>query len=108
MIQNRRRKNKSKSSSNLLSSHDFNNQTLINRLQSYFYIHHLAFSSATSRLGSLPFRFLSISLVIAIALSLPAGFYVAAINLQKIANTTDNSNTISIFLKTTVTQPQIE
>lgn len=108
MIQNRRRKNKSKSSSNLLSSHDFNNQTLINRLQSYFYSHHSAFSSATSRLGSLPFRFLSISLVIAIALSLPAGFYVAAINLQKIANTTDNSNTISIFLKTTVTQPQIE
>lgn len=108
MIKNRRRKSKRKSSSNLLSSHDFNNQNLINRLQSYIYSHHLAFCSATSRLSSLPFRFLSISLVIAIALSLPASFYVAAINLQKIANISDNSNTISIFLKTTVTQPQIE
>ena len=106
MIQNRRRN--SKSSSSLLSGHDFNNQALINRLQSYFYSHYLAFSSATSRLSSLPFRFLSISLVIAIALSLPAGFYVAAINLQKITNITDNSNTISIFIKTTASQTQIE
>lgn len=108
MIQNRRRKNESKSSLSLLSSDDVNKKTLINRIQSYFYSHHLAFSSATSRISSLPFQFLSISLVVAIALSLPAGFYVAVTNLQKIVNVTDSSNTITVFLKTTATQPQIE
>ncbi len=108
MIQNRRRKNESKSSLSLLSSDDVNKKTLINRIQSYFYSHHLAFSSATSRISSLPFQSLSISLVVAIALSLPAGFYVAVTNLQKIVNVTDSSNTITVFLKTTATQPQIE
>tara|TARA_B110000444_G_scaffold257941_1_gene297582 strand:- start:8306 stop:9316 length:1011 start_codon:yes stop_codon:yes gene_type:complete len=108
MIQNSRRKNESKSSLSLLSSDDVNKKTLINRIQSYFYSHHLAFSSATSRISSLPFQFLSISLVVAIALSLPAGFYVAVTNLQKIVNVTDSSNTITVFLKTTATQPQIE
>ena len=108
MIQNSRRKNESKSSLSLLSSDDVNKKTLINRIQSYFYSHHLAFSSATSRISSLPFQSLSISLVVAIALSLPAGFYVAVTNLQKIVNVTDSSNTITVFLKTTATQPQIE
>jgi len=108
MIQNSRRKNESKSSLSLLSSDDVNKKTLINRIQSHFYSHHLAFSSATSRISSLPFQSLSISLVVAIALSLPAGFYVAVTNLQKIVNVTDSSNTITVFLKTTATQPQIE
>ena len=108
MIQNSRRKNESKSSLSLLCNDDVNKKTLINRIQSYFYSHHLAFSSATSRISSLPFQFLSISLVVAIALSLPAGFYVAVTNLQKIVNVTDSSNTITVFLKTTATQPQIE
>jgi len=108
MIQNRRRKNESKSSLSLLSSDDVNKKTLINRIQSHFYSHHLAFSSATSRISSLPFQFLSISLVVAIALSLPAGFYVAVTNLQKIVNVTDSSNTITVFLKTTATETQIE
>jgi len=108
MIQNSRRKNESKSSLSLLSSDDVNKKTLINRIQSHFYSHHLAFSSATSRISSLPFQFLSISLVVAIALSLPAGFYVAVTNLQKIVNVTDSSNTITVFLKTTATETQIE
>ena len=107
MMHNRRRRIESKGPPRFLTIKDKSQISFIGKLKGYMHSHHLAFSSAIYRLFSQPFRALTISFVVAIALSLPSGLYVAVMNLQKIANIEDSSTTVTVFLKMSATQPEI-
>jgi len=106
-MHNRRRKIESKSPPSFLTIKDKSQISFIRKLKGYIHSHHLAFGSAVHRLFSQPFRALTISFVVAIALSLPSGLYIAVINLQKIANIEESSTTVTVFIKMTATQSQI-
>ena len=108
MIQNRRRKVEAKTPLSLSSRYDLHKKTFVAGIQSYFYSHHVACRSAVHRIFIERFQFLSISFVVAIALSLPSVFYIAVINLEKIADITDSSNRITIFLKLSATETEIK
>ncbi len=72
------------------------------RLQSYF-AHHLRVSLASlGRLYAQPVSTFMTSAVIAIALALPVGLYIALGNIGQLSNGWDNSTKISLFLHTSV------
>ena len=73
------------------------------RLQSYF-AHHLRVSLASlGRLYAEPLSTFMTSAVIAIALALPVGLYIALGNVGQLSDGWDNSTKISLFLHTNVT-----
>lgn len=78
------------------------------RLRSYFG-HHLRVSLASlGRLYAQPAATLMTAAVIAIALALPVGLYIALANVAQLSSDWDGSTQISLFLHTQVEKPDAE
>lgn len=78
------------------------------RLRSYFG-HHLRVSLASlGRLYAQPVATLMTAAVIAIALALPVGLYIALANVAQLSSDWDGSTQISLFLHTQVEKPEAE
>ena len=69
------------------------------RLRGYFLNHQQVCLLTLKRLVSEPVQSLMTSLVIAIALGLPAALYVGVINLQQIGNGFDDTARLTVFLQ---------
>lgn len=78
------------------------------RLRSYF-AHHLRVSLASlGRLYAQPFATFMTAAVIAIALALPVGLYIALTNVAQLSSGWDGSTQISLFLHTHVEKPEAQ
>ena len=75
------------------------------QLQSYFINHLRVFLSSLGRLYQFPGPSIMTIVVIAIALALPAGFYVILQNAQYLSNSWDGAIKLSLYLKTS-TSPE--
>ncbi|MGR8932454.1 MAG: permease-like cell division protein FtsX [Gammaproteobacteria bacterium] len=76
---------------------------LANRLQAYGRSHAQSFFSSLGRLLGTPFSSLAAILVVAVALSLPAVFYVLVDNIRLVSGQFVDSNQITLFLKPEIT-----
>ena len=75
---------------------------LSDRSQAYFYIHAHALFSSLGRLVRNPFTTTMTVFVMAIAISLAAGFYLFVTNVQQLTGAIESTNTISVFLKPSI------
>jgi len=74
------------------------------KFQAYLHIHAHALFSSLGRLFRNAFSSVMTIIVMAIAISLAAGFYVLLLNLQQVTGGIESSNQISLFLKTSVSE----
>lgn len=80
----------------------------VDKLQAYRDLHAHAFFSSLGRVVDSPFTSLLTIGVLAIAISLAAGFYLLVANLQQLTGNIEVSNQISLFLKDDVTESAAE
>lgn len=73
------------------------------RLLSYLHIHAQTLVSSLGRLPRSPYSSMMTIMVIAVALTLPGGFYVLVENFKQLSGVLETRNHISLFLKHTVT-----
>jgi cell division transport system permease protein len=78
------------------------NVGLSDRLKAYFHIHAHAMFSSLGRLVRNPFTSAMTIMVMAIAISLAAGFYLLVVNMQQLTGNIESTNQISLFLKPAV------
>lgn len=78
------------------------NSGMIDSLKAYFLIHAHTLFSSLGRLLRNPFASAMTIMVMAIAISLAAGFYLMVVNMQQLTGNIEATNQISIFLKPTV------
>jgi cell division transport system permease protein len=72
---------------------------IADRLQAYFYTHAHGLFSSLGRLARTPITSAMTIAVLAIAISLPGGFYILVANAQQLTGNLESSNQISLFLK---------
>jgi cell division transport system permease protein len=82
--------------------------SFLDKLRSYLQSHRRLFFSTAQRLASEPVQTLMTSLVVAIALGLPAVLYVGVANLQQLGSRVETTTQITVFLKTESSQEAIE
>ena len=76
--------------------------------QAYLYVHAHALFSSLGRLVRSPFSTVMTITVMAIAISLAAGFYLFVVNMQQLTGNLEASNQISLFLKTNISNAEGE
>ena len=82
--------------------------SVLGKLRSYLQSHRHLFFSTVKRLASEPIQTLMTSLVVAIALGLPAVLYVGVVNLQQLGSRVETTTQITVFLKIDSSQKAIE
>lgn len=82
--------------------------SFLDKLRSYLQSHRRLFFSTAQRLALEPIQTLMTSLVVAIALGLPAVLYVGVANLQQLGSRVETTTQITVFLKTESPQKAIE
>ncbi|MDX2463142.1 MAG: permease-like cell division protein FtsX [Porticoccus sp.] len=80
----------------------------LDKLRSYLQNHWQLFFNTFQRLAAEPVQTLMTSLVVAIALGLPAALYVGVINLQQLGSRVETISQMTVFLKTDSTQAAID
>ncbi len=80
----------------------------LDKLRSYLQNHWQLFLNTFQRLAAEPVQTLMTSLVVAIALGLPAALYVGVINLQQLGSRVETISQMTVFLKTDSTQTAID
>ncbi len=71
----------------------------LDKLKSYFQNHSQLFLGTFQRLAKEPVQTLMTSLVVAIALGLPAALYVGVVNLQQLGSRVETTAQLTVFLK---------
>ncbi|MGR9115379.1 MAG: permease-like cell division protein FtsX [Gammaproteobacteria bacterium] len=75
---------------------------LTDKLHAYIDIHAHALFSSLGRLVRTPFTSMMTVIVLSIAISLAAGFYLLVANIQQLTDSLEDGNQISVFLKDSV------
>lgn len=88
--------------SNTYSQNNRRNSRFSDKVQAYLHIHAHAIFSSLGRLFRSPFTTLMTIVVMAIAISLAAGFYLLIANMQQLTDKIESSQQISLFLKSSV------
>ena len=83
-------------------------QGLSDRLGSYFAHHRASLKAAAARITSQPVHTLLTSLVVAIAIALPAILLIALLNLQSLGDSWDTKPKLSLYLHSRAQQPAID
>lgn len=78
------------------------NHSFIDRLSAYLHVHAHALFSSLGRLVRSPFTSFMAIAVMAIAITLAAGFYLFVGNMQKLTGDIESTNQISLYLKSDV------
>ncbi len=78
------------------------------KFRSYFQNHQRLFFSTLRRLLAEPVQTLMTSLVVAIALGLPAALYVGVVNLQQLGSRVETTAQMTVFLKKEASQQAID
>ncbi len=81
---------------------NLSNTSFFDKLTAYFLIHAHAMFSSLGRLVRNPFTSAMTIMVMAIAISLAAGFYLLVVNMQQLTGNIEATNQISLFLKPAV------
>jgi cell division transport system permease protein len=84
------------------SRHNRQSTAFLDKFQAYIHIHLHALFSSLGRLFRTPFTSIMTIVVMAIAISLAAGFYLLVANMQTLTSSIESSNQISLFLKPSV------
>ncbi len=87
-------------------NHSHQNKPVIQKIKAYGALHAQALFSSLGRLIRKPVNFSMTVAVLAVALSLAAGFFLLVTNVQQLTGALDNSNQLSIYLKQHVTEDQ--
>jgi len=80
----------------------------LDKFRSYFQNHQRLFFSTLRRLLAEPVQTLMTSLVVAIALGLPAALYVGVVNLQQLGSRVETTAQMTVFLKKEASQQAID
>lgn len=80
----------------------------LDKFRSYLQNHQRLFFNTLQRLLAEPIQTLMTSLVVAIALGLPAALYVGVVNLQQLGSNVETTAQMTIFLKKEATQKAID
>ena len=81
---------------------------ILDKLRSYFQNHQRLFFSTLRRLLAEPIQTLMTSLVVAIALGLPAALYVGVVNLQQLGSRVETTAQMTVFLKKEASEQAID
>ena len=80
----------------------------LDKLRSYLQSHQRLFFNTLRRLLAEPIQTLMTSLVVAIALGLPAALYVGVVNLQQLGSNVETTAQMTVFLKKEASQQAID
>ena len=83
----------------LAGVHPVGAMPFLDKLKSYFQNHSQLFLGTFQRLAKEPVQTLMTSLVVAIALGLPAALYVGVVNLQQLGSRVETTAQLTVFLK---------
>lgn len=81
---------------------------ILDKLHAYRDNHAHALFSSLGRLVARPFSFLMTIIVLSSSISLACGFYITLINVQQLTSNLENSNQISLFLKSDLSDKDAE
>ncbi|MEH6617899.1 MAG: permease-like cell division protein FtsX, partial [Porticoccus sp.] len=81
---------------------------LLDKLRSYFQNHSQLLLSTFHRLAKEPVQTLMTSLVVAIALGLPAALYVGVVNMQQLGSRVETTAQLTVFLNKEATEAAVE